>query len=136
MIQLFNVAKSYGGGTPALADVSFEVKKGEFIFLTGPSGAGKTTLLKIMYRTNMTRNRPSIENATVIVATETRNTCRLDLIFDRVVWAEVVIIRKSRSGSDQLPAFDNNHAMIARANHFLIVGREDNCNAFLFGVFK
>lgn len=51
MIQLFNVAKSYGGGTPALADVTFDVKKGEFIFLTGPSGAGKTTLLKIMYRT-------------------------------------------------------------------------------------
>jgi cell division transport system ATP-binding protein len=51
MIQLFNVAKSYGGGTPALVDVTFEVQKGEFIFLTGPSGAGKTTLLKIMYRT-------------------------------------------------------------------------------------
>ncbi len=51
MIQLFNVAKSYGGGTPALVDITFEVKKGEFIFLTGPSGAGKTTLLKIMYRT-------------------------------------------------------------------------------------
>ncbi len=51
MIQLFKVAKSYGGGTPALADINFEVQKGEFIFLTGPSGAGKTTLLKIMYRT-------------------------------------------------------------------------------------
>jgi cell division transport system ATP-binding protein len=51
MIQLFNVAKSYGGGTPALVDITFSVKKGEFIFLTGPSGAGKTTLLKIMYRT-------------------------------------------------------------------------------------
>lgn len=51
MIQLFNVAKSYGGGTPALNDVTFSVKKGEFIFLTGPSGAGKTTLLKILYRT-------------------------------------------------------------------------------------
>lgn len=51
MIQLFNVSKTYGGVTPALNDVTFSVKKGEFIFLTGPSGAGKTTLLKILFRT-------------------------------------------------------------------------------------
>ena len=51
MIQLFNVRKSYGGVAPALLDITFSVKKGEFIFLTGPSGAGKTTLLKILYRT-------------------------------------------------------------------------------------
>ena len=51
MIQLFNVKKSYGGVAPALFDITFSVKKGEFIFLTGPSGAGKTTLLKILYRT-------------------------------------------------------------------------------------
>ncbi len=51
MIQLFNVGKSYGGVAPALIDITFSVKKGEFIFLTGPSGAGKTTLLKILYRT-------------------------------------------------------------------------------------
>ncbi len=51
MIQLFNVRKSYGSVAPALIDITFTVKKGEFIFLTGPSGAGKTTLLKILYRT-------------------------------------------------------------------------------------
>ena len=51
MIQLFNVGKSFGGVAPALIDINFSVKKGEFIFLTGPSGAGKTTLLKILYRT-------------------------------------------------------------------------------------
>ena len=51
MIQLFNVSKTYGGGTPAIVDVTFSVREGEFIFLTGPSGAGKTTLLKILFRT-------------------------------------------------------------------------------------
>ncbi len=50
MIQLFNVCKTYGGVTPALADITFSVKKGSFLFLTGPSGAGKTTLLKILFR--------------------------------------------------------------------------------------
>jgi len=49
MIQVFNLIKTYGGGAPALADISFSVKDGEFVFLTGPSGAGKTTLFKILF---------------------------------------------------------------------------------------
>ena len=49
MIQVFNLIKTYGGAAPALADISFSVKDGEFVFLTGPSGAGKTTLFKILF---------------------------------------------------------------------------------------
>src|SRR5512143_2513798 len=48
MIQLHNVTKSYDGRKPAISDVSFRVKKGEFVYLTGPSGAGKTTILRLM----------------------------------------------------------------------------------------
>ena len=33
----------------ALKNLNFEVSRGEFVFLTGPSGAGKTTLLKILH---------------------------------------------------------------------------------------
>lgn len=50
MIQVFNISKTYGGASQALTDVSFTVKKGDFVFITGPSGAGKTTLLKILFR--------------------------------------------------------------------------------------
>jgi NitT/TauT family transport system ATP-binding protein len=36
------------GGVPALADISFAVRRGEFCALIGPSGCGKTTLLHIL----------------------------------------------------------------------------------------
>ncbi len=49
MIQLFHVHKEYPGDGPALSDVTLEIDKGEFVFLTGPSGAGKSTLLKIVF---------------------------------------------------------------------------------------
>jgi cell division transport system ATP-binding protein len=49
MIQLFHVHKEYPGDGPALSDVTLEVVKGEFVFLTGPSGAGKSTLLKLLF---------------------------------------------------------------------------------------
>ncbi|MGB5303407.1 MAG: ATP-binding cassette domain-containing protein, partial [Gemmatimonadota bacterium] len=49
MVQLRAVTKSFGGSSPAVLDVSFHLKKGEFAFLTGASGAGKTTILKMVH---------------------------------------------------------------------------------------
>ncbi|MBI3180171.1 MAG: cell division ATP-binding protein FtsE [Deltaproteobacteria bacterium] len=49
MIQLFHVYKSYGGDTHALVDVTLDIDKGGFVFLTGPSGAGKSTLLRLVF---------------------------------------------------------------------------------------
>ena len=48
MIELENVAYSYGGGE-LLSDISLRLLPGTFHFLTGPSGSGKTTFLKLCY---------------------------------------------------------------------------------------
>ena len=49
MISFQNVTKSFGS-INALDNISFEIKDGEFVFLTGPSGSGKTTILKMILR--------------------------------------------------------------------------------------
>ncbi len=50
MITFAAVTKRFGENPPAIEGISFEVDKGEFLFLTGHSGSGKTTLLKLLTR--------------------------------------------------------------------------------------
>jgi putative spermidine/putrescine transport system ATP-binding protein len=46
-LSLVNVSKHYGA-TSAVADLSLDVEKGEFVTLLGPSGCGKTTTLQMI----------------------------------------------------------------------------------------
>ncbi len=48
IIRMFHVHKTYGN-KKALIDITLEIAKNEFLFISGPSGAGKTTLLKRLY---------------------------------------------------------------------------------------
>jgi len=51
MIQFHHVTKTYPRThTHALRDVDFQVRKGEFAYITGHSGAGKSTLLSLLLR--------------------------------------------------------------------------------------
>ena len=48
MIEFQSVSKKYSADALALNDVSFNIGKGELVYLAGPSGAGKSTLLKMI----------------------------------------------------------------------------------------
>jgi cell division transport system ATP-binding protein len=50
VIKFNHVYKIYERDITALEDATFEIKKGEFVFITGASGAGKSTILNLLYR--------------------------------------------------------------------------------------
>jgi cell division transport system ATP-binding protein len=49
VIKLTNVTKEYKAETPAVAGISFHIRKGEFAFLTGHSGSGKSTTMRLIH---------------------------------------------------------------------------------------
>jgi ABC-2 type transport system ATP-binding protein len=61
VIELKDLAKTFGGTVPALRDVSFSVPAGTVCALLGHNGAGKTTVVKIL----STLLRPSSGQAVV-----------------------------------------------------------------------
>lgn len=50
LIEFKNVTKLYEEENYSVSDISFEIKKGEFVFLIGPSGSGKSTIIRLMLK--------------------------------------------------------------------------------------
>ncbi|MCX8030481.1 MAG: cell division ATP-binding protein FtsE [Thermodesulfovibrionales bacterium] len=48
MVIFKNVVKYYEN-LKVLRDISFQINRGELVYITGPTGSGKTTLLKLIY---------------------------------------------------------------------------------------
>ena len=49
-IQIKNCYKVYKNGVTAVADLTLNIDKGEFVFVIGASGSGKSTLIKMLHR--------------------------------------------------------------------------------------
>jgi phosphonate transport system ATP-binding protein len=65
-LEISHVVKNYDRAKPALNDVSFSVRKGEFVAVIGPSGAGKSTLLRCINRmTEISQGEVRFEGASV-----------------------------------------------------------------------
>jgi cell division transport system ATP-binding protein len=50
VIEFDHVSKRYPGGETGLEDVSFTVRRGEFVFLVGSTGSGKSTLMRLLIK--------------------------------------------------------------------------------------
>lgn len=47
-IDVVQLTMRFGDEEPLFSDLSFQIKKGEFVMIIGPNGSGKTTLMKLI----------------------------------------------------------------------------------------
>ena len=76
LLRVENLCKTYGSGeaaVKALDNVSFSVRRGEFVAIIGPSGSGKSTLLHILGGVDRpTSGKVFIEDTDVYALNETK----------------------------------------------------------------
>jgi phosphonate transport system ATP-binding protein len=82
MFRVQNASKSFAG-KPAIKDISFQVKRGEFVAVLGPSGAGKTTLFRCLAGlTSMDSGTATIDGIDV-TSLQSRERRRIAVVFQQ-----------------------------------------------------
>lgn len=76
ILKVENLTKIYGKGetaVKALDDVSFSVKRGEFVAIIGPSGSGKSTILHLLGGVDQpTSGKVYVDNTDIYALNETQ----------------------------------------------------------------
>ncbi|MFD5017384.1 ABC transporter ATP-binding protein [Paenibacillus sp. NPDC058367] len=76
ILKIEHLSKTYGKGETAvnaLDDVSFSIKKGEFVAIIGPSGSGKSTILHLLGGVDRpTRGKVFVDNTDIYELNETQ----------------------------------------------------------------
>ena len=103
MIKVNNITCKYKNGSfvqTILENVSFEIKDGEFIIITGTSGSGKTTLLKILSGIKKPDNGSIYWDETNIYELSNNSLSNLRLKDSGFVYQDFMLI-------DELNVYDN-----------------------------
>jgi len=76
IIQMYHVYKQFGE-KKVISDVSMNIVRNEFLFISGPSGAGKSTMLKLLYAGERLSKGQIIMDGLNLVRLNARNIHRL-----------------------------------------------------------
>ncbi|MDF2587101.1 MAG: Taurine-transporting ATPase [Anaerocolumna sp.] len=95
MIELNLQTIYYNKENPILNNVSFNMKQGEIVALTGPSGIGKSTILKIIAGLHSGYDGSLVMPENMRIAFISQNKCLLPW---KTVYQNLVLLRKIETG--------------------------------------
>lgn len=105
ILEVKNLSAGYGNG-PVIADINFDIRRGEFVTVLGPNGSGKSTLIKAiqgLLRETSGEVRVAGKNLFRMKRREIARTIAFvpqlfDLLFDYTVWEIVAMARYAYQG--------------------------------------
>ena len=101
MVVFSNVKKIFPDGTIAMDGISFNVEKGQFAVILGPSGAGKTTLLRMINGlVAPTKGRVTVGGINVIEKNYRKVRTRVGMVFQHFnLVGNLSVLKNVLSGS-------------------------------------
>ncbi|MGI5891420.1 MAG: cell division ATP-binding protein FtsE [Bacillota bacterium] len=132
MIQTVNLCKRFKNGITALHNISLDIERGEFVFLTGQSGAGKSTLIRLLFREELPTSGQIIIGGRSILRLSRKETVRLrrntgvifqdfrlmerNTVFDNVAFAMKAVERPPEEIATKVPMVLERVGLLSRAN--------------------
>lgn len=120
MIMVDHVTMKYPTGIVALDDITFRIRKGDFVFIVGSSGSGKTTLIKTLLKeiqpttgeimvaghvySRLKKNELPILRRKMGVVFQNFRLLKDRTVFENVAFAQQVVEKTQKEIRRQVPA--------------------------------